>query len=85
MVERHQGDEVAVHGIPELNKDKLAGQDTLFPLYRYHAVFINSSADLVEAEKTHRGHAIIEQVIADLKASALAHLPSKKFNANASK
>jgi hypothetical protein len=31
---------------------------------------------------THRGHAIIEQVHADLKASALAHLPSGRFTAN---
>jgi hypothetical protein len=30
-----------------------------------------------------RGHAIIEQVHADLKNSALAHLPSGKFTANA--
>ena len=35
------------------------------------------------ADKTHRGHAIIEQVHADLKNSALAHLPSGKFAANA--
>ena len=35
------------------------------------------------ADKTHRGHAIIEQVHADLKHSALAHLPSGKFCANA--
>lgn len=69
--------------VPELNKDKLAGQDELFPLFRYHAVFTNSSQSLIDAEKTHRGHAIIEQVFADLKASALAHLPSRKFNANA--
>ena len=34
------------------------------------------------AEATHRGHAIIEQVIADLKDSALAHLPSGRFTAN---
>ena len=34
-------------------------------------------------DRTHRGHAIIEQVHADLKDSALAHLPSGKFNANA--
>jgi hypothetical protein len=37
----------------------------------------------VAADKTHRGHAIIEQVHADLKNSALAHLPSGKFAANA--
>lgn len=35
------------------------------------------------ADKTHRGHAIIEQVNADLKDSALAHLPSGVFTANA--
>ena len=40
-------------------------------------------ADTVAADKTHRGHAIIEQVHADLKNSALAHLPSGKFTANA--
>ena len=39
--------------------------------------------DTVTADKTHRGHAIIEQVHADLKNSALAHLPSGKFTANA--
>ena len=41
------------------------------------------SLDTVAADKTHRGHAIIEQVHADLKNSALAHLPSGTFNANA--
>jgi hypothetical protein len=46
-------------------------------------VFTNSSETLVDAESTHRGHAVIEQVIADLKDSALAHLPSGKFTANA--
>ena len=39
--------------------------------------------DTVAADKTHRGHAIIEQVHADLKNSALAHLPSGQFTANA--
>jgi hypothetical protein len=37
----------------------------------------------VAADKIHRRHAIIEQVHADLKNSALAHLPSAKFTANA--
>jgi hypothetical protein len=40
-------------------------------------------AGTVAADKTHRGHAIIEQVHADLKHAALAHLPSGKFAANA--
>lgn len=34
------------------------------------------------ADATHRQHAIIEQVNADLKDSALAHLPSGHFGAN---
>ena len=38
--------------------------------------------DTVAADKTHRGHAIIEQVHADLKAGPLAHLPSGVFTAN---
>jgi hypothetical protein len=37
----------------------------------------------VVAESQHRGHAIVEQVIADLKAGPLAHLPSGRFQANA--
>ncbi|WP_179377761.1 IS1380 family transposase [Rhodococcus sp. ACS1] len=37
----------------------------------------------VAADKTHRQHAVIEQVHADLKNSALAHLPSNSFSANA--
>jgi hypothetical protein len=36
----------------------------------------------VQADAYHRGHAIIEQVIAELKAGPLAHLPSGKFAAN---
>jgi hypothetical protein len=39
-------------------------------------------APLIEAETTHRQHAIIEPAIADLKASVLAHLPSGSFQAN---
>ncbi len=37
---------------------------------------------MLDAEKTHRAHAIIEQVIADLKSGPLAHLPSGSFAAN---
>ena len=36
----------------------------------------------VTADKIHRGHAIVGQVHSDLKDSALAHLPSGKFDAN---
>jgi Transposase DDE domain group 1 len=72
-----------VRRIPERNTDKLAGQDELFPMWRYHAVFTDNPAPLVDGEVEHRAHAIIEQIIADLKASALAHLPSGRFTANA--
>jgi Transposase DDE domain group 1 len=57
-------------------------QGQLFTAYRYHAVFTDSPMALLQAESQHRGHAIVEQVIADLKGSALAHLPSGHFNAN---
>jgi len=35
------------------------------------------------AEAHHRDHAIVEQVIADLKSSAMAHFPSSRMDANA--
>ena len=78
---KHVSARLIVRRIPERNTTKL--QDPLFPAFRYHALFTNSTAELVEAESTHRGHAVIEQVIADLKNSALAHLPSGRFPANA--
>jgi Transposase DDE domain group 1 len=60
-----------------------AGQSEMFAVYRYHAVFTDSAELMLAAEATHRDHAIVEQVIADLKDSALAHLPSAVFTANA--
>jgi hypothetical protein len=63
-------------------KQSTAEQQELFSLYRYHAVFSDSPLILVQAEKAHRGHAIIEQVNADLKNGPLAHLPSGSFQAN---
>jgi len=58
-------------------------QGELFATYRHHAFITNSTLGLVEADQTHREHAIIEQVIAELKDGALAHLPSGKYTANA--
>ncbi len=60
-----------------------AGQGELFVAYRYHAVFTDSPFELVQAEAQHRGHAIVEQVFADLNDGPLAHLPSGVFAANA--
>lgn len=68
-----------VRRVPDLNPKN---QSELFTVYRYHAVFTNSPAPMLDAEKAHRGHAIVEQVIADLKNGPLAHLPSGRFWAN---
>ena len=57
-------------------------QGELFAAYRYHAVFTDSPVELVQAEAQHRGHAVVEQVLADLKAGSLAHLPAGRFAAN---
>jgi Transposase DDE domain group 1 len=82
---------LVVRRIPDLNptgsQDGQGSlQDGLFDIWRFHALFTTISAeamDTVTVDKTHRGHAIIEQVHADLKNSALAHLPSGVFAANA--
>jgi hypothetical protein len=58
-------------------------QDALFTAWRHHAVFVTSPYEMLQAEGQHRDHAVVEQVIADAAASALAHLPSGVFNANA--
>src|SRR4051794_6645031 len=75
---------LVVRRIPDLNATASeTGQAQLFELWRFHAFFTTSSLDTVAADKTHRQHAVIEQVHADLKNSALAHLPSGSFAANA--
>ncbi|MEV0291011.1 IS1380 family transposase [Kribbella sp. NPDC050820] len=56
--------------------------DELFPVWRYHPFFTNSTEPAVEADLTHRRHAIIETVFADLIDGPLAHLPSGRFAAN---
>ena len=77
---------LVVRRIPDLSPSAKDGQETLFDTWRFHAFFTTTDSETentVAADKTHRGHAIIEQVHADLKHSALAHLPSGKFTANA--
>lgn len=66
----------------------LAGDDgtvqgELFAAYRHHAFITNSTLSTLEADQRHRDHAIIEQVIAELKNGPLAHLPSGNYAANA--
>lgn len=77
---------LVVRRIPDLNPHKSEGQATLFDTWRFHAFFTTTdpaTTGTVAADQVHRRHAIIENVHADLKTSALAHLPSGVFNANA--
>jgi len=41
-------------------KQSIPEQQELFSLYRYHAVFSDSPLTLVQSEKAHCGHAIID-------------------------
>ena len=79
----HISARLIVRRVRRLNPKTVAdGQGELFPGYRHHGVFTDSPLTMLQAEKSHRAHAIVEQVIADLKASALAQLPSGSFSAN---
>ena len=52
--------------------------DELFPVWR----FTNNTEPVTDADITHRQHAIIESVFADLIDGPLAHMPSGLFAAN---
>ena len=56
--------------------------EELFPVWRHHPFFTNSPSRPPTADITHRRHAIIETVFADLIDGPLAHLPSGRFAAN---
>jgi hypothetical protein len=58
-------------------------QLALFTAWDYHALVTDRPGELVEIEADHRRHAVVEQVIAELKSAGLAHLPSGRFMANA--
>jgi hypothetical protein len=72
-----------VRRVRDLTRQAAAGQDELFPAWRYHAVFTDSPSELAQAEEQHRDHAIVEQVFADWTDGPMAHLPSGVFPANA--
>jgi Transposase DDE domain group 1 len=82
---RRTSERITVRLIVWRVKDKNVAPDQgeLFTAWRYHAFITDSTLELVHAEKQHRDHAIIEQVNADLKDSALTHMPSGSFAANA--
>jgi hypothetical protein len=63
-------------------KDANQPQDGLFPIWRYHPFFTNTTETATAADITHRRHAIIETTFADLIDGPLAHIPSGRFGAN---
>jgi hypothetical protein len=73
-----------VRRVRDANPDhvQVNAQGELFRVWRHHAVFTDSPLPMLTVEADHRRHAIIEQVIADLKNGPLAHLPSGSFTAN---
>ena len=58
-------------------------QDPLFPLWRYHPFLTTNPEPLVQADLTHRQHAICETVWSDLIDGPWNHQPSGRFAANA--
>lgn len=74
---------LVVRRVRRLNPAAQAGQGELFTVYRHHAFVTNSTLDKVDADQHHRDHAVVEQVIAELKDGPMAHLPSGSYTANA--
>lgn len=66
-----------------VRRTRLVGpQAELWPDWRHFAFITNRTEGIALVEAEHREHAVVEQVIADLKDQALAHFPSGQFNAN---
>ena len=66
-----------------VRRTRLVGpQAELFPDWRHFCFITNRTEDIALVEAEHRDHAVVEQVIADLKDQALAHFPSGHFHAN---
>ena len=61
----------------------IGAQAELFPDWRHFALITNCTEDITIVEAEHRDHAVVEQVISDLKDQALAHFPSGDYDANA--
>src|SRR3954466_8087072 len=60
----------------------LGAQAELFPDWRHFTFVTNRTESITTVEAEHRDHAVVEQVIADLKDQALAHFPSGHYGAN---
>jgi len=70
----HIDGRLIVRRVRRLGVTAVSGQGELLAAWRHHAVFTDSPLIMLQAETAHRGHAIIEQVHADLRAGPLAHL-----------
>ena len=68
-----------------VRRTRLVGkQAELFPSWRHHAFITDLEGTAVTLDDGHRGHAVVELVIRDLKEGVgLVHCPSGDFNANA--
>jgi Transposase DDE domain group 1 len=67
-----------------VRRTRLVGaQAELWPDWRHFAFITNRTDEIELVEAEHRDHAVVEQVISDLKDQALAHFPSGHFYANA--
>jgi hypothetical protein len=67
-----------------VRRTRLVGaQAELFSDWRHFALITNRTETLAVVEAEHRDHAVVEQVIADLKDQALARFPSGDYHANA--
>jgi hypothetical protein len=60
----------------------LGKQAELWPDWRHFCLVTNRTDALAVVEAEHRDHAVVEQVIAELKDQALVHFPSGEFHAN---
>jgi Transposase DDE domain group 1 len=66
-----------------IRRTRLVGsQAELWPDWRHFCFITNRTNHIAVVEAEHRDHAVVEQVISDLKDQALAHFPSGQFNAN---
>ncbi|HEU5004152.1 MAG TPA: transposase [Actinomycetota bacterium] len=74
----YKGDRLIVRGT------RLIGdQAELWPDWRHHAFVTNRPGEAVALGVEHRGHAVVELAIRDLKeGSGLSHCPSGNFSAN---
>jgi hypothetical protein len=66
-----------------VRRTRLTGaQAELWPDWRHFCFITNRDEDIAIVEAEHREHAVVEQVIADLKDQALRHFPSGHYAAN---